>query len=144
MNNQDTIELLKECDAGCKMAISSIDDVIENVCNPTFKQKLVTNKEGHKQIEKEIQKLLSENHNEGKDPNIIAKSMSWIETNMKLLLNDSDQTIADIMTDGCNMGIKSLHKYKNQYKTASKDAKDMTNQLINIEQQLVEDMRMYL
>ena len=126
------------------MAISSIDDVLENVCNPTFKEKLVHNKNEHKQLEQELKKLLEENHNEGKEPNIIAKGMSWIETNMKLLMNDSDKTIADIMTDGCNMGIKSLHKYKNQYKTATKEAKDITNQLINIEQQLVEDMRMYL
>ena len=142
--NQDTIKLLKECDAGTKMGISSIDDVLDNVCNPTFKQKLVNSKKEHELIEKDIQNLLLKYHDEGKEPNALAKGMSWIETNMKLLMNDSDKTIADIMTDGCNMGIKSLRKYLNQYHQAQQDAKDITNRLIKIESQLVQDIAQYL
>ena len=103
MINQDTIKLLRECDAGTKMGISSIDDVLNNVCNPTFKAKLENSKKEHEVIEKDIQNLLLKYHDDGKEPNVIAKSMSWIETNMKLLMNESDKTIADIMTDGCNM-----------------------------------------
>jgi hypothetical protein len=44
--------------------------------------------------------------------------MSWMKTNMKLSMEDSDATIADLMTDGCNMGVKSLNRYLNQYKAA--------------------------
>ena len=140
MMNQDTIKLLRECDAGTKMGISSIDDVLNNVCNPTFKQKLENSKKDHETIEKDIQNLLLKYHDEGKEPNVLAKGMSWIETNMKLLINESDKTIADIMTDGCNMGIKSLRKYLNQYQQADKDAKDMTNRLIEVECKLVSDI----
>ena len=99
MINQDTIKLLRECDAGTKMGISSIDDVLDNVCNPTFKQKLENSKKEHEQIEKDIQNLLMKYHDEGKEPNAFAKGMSWMETNMKIMMNDSDKTIADIMTD---------------------------------------------
>ena len=144
MMNQDTIKLLRECDAGTKMGISSIDDVLNNVCNPTFKQKLENSKKDHETIEKDIQNLLLKYHDEGKEPNALAKGMSWIETNMKLLINESDKTIADIMTDGCNMGIKSLRKYLNQYQQADQDAKDMTNRLIKIESKLVSDIAQYL
>ena len=31
MVNQDTIKLLRECDAGVKMGVSSIEDVLDNV-----------------------------------------------------------------------------------------------------------------
>ena len=33
MENQDTLRLLRECDAGAKMGVASIDGVLENVKN---------------------------------------------------------------------------------------------------------------
>ena len=37
MVEQDTIKLLRECDAGVKMGVSSIDDVIGYVKDEKFK-----------------------------------------------------------------------------------------------------------
>ena len=37
--------------------------------------------------------------------------MSFIKTNFKMGMNESDTTVAELITDGCNMGIKSLNKY---------------------------------
>ena len=74
----------------------------------------------------------------------MAKSMSWIKTNMKLVMNESDETIADLITDGCNMGIKSLNKYLNQYKAADEKTKDIAKRLINLEEKLAIDIRCYL
>ena len=48
-----------------------------------------------------------------KEPNVMAQGMSWIKTNMRLAMNTSDETIAELMTDGCNMGVKSLSRYLN-------------------------------
>lgn len=74
----------------------------------------------------------------------MAKSMSWMKTNVKLVMNESDHTIADLMTDGCNMGVKSLHKYLNQYKAAEEKAKDIVKRLINIEEKLTLEIREFL
>ena len=63
---------------------------------------------------------------------------------MKMAWNGSDETIADLMTDGCNMGVKSLNKYLNQYKAASERSKDITKRLINLEEKLTIDIRGYL
>jgi hypothetical protein len=63
---------------------------------------------------------------------------------MKLAMNESDHTIADLMTDGCNMGVKSLGRYLNQYKAASERSKDITKRLIALEDQLAVDLRAYL
>ena len=51
--------------------------------------------------------------------------MSWIKTNVKLVMDESDETIADLITDGCNMGVKSLNEYLNQYKAADEKTKDI-------------------
>ena len=88
--------------------------------------------------------LLSRYHDDGKEPNPVAKGMSWVKTNVKLSLDLSDATIADLMTDGCNMGVKSLNKYLNQYEAADERSKDIAKRLIHLEQTLAENVRGYL
>ena len=144
MIEQDTIRLLRECDAGIKMGISSIDDVLDRVKSKEFNQKLTECKRQHEQLQHEISTMLDRYGDNGKDPNPIAKGMSWMKTNMKLGMEESDATIADLMTDGCNMGVKSLSKYLNQYKAADETSKDIAKRLIDLEHQLVVDIRRYL
>lgn len=144
MIEQDTIRLLRECDAGIKMGVSSIDEVIEYVSHDKLRKCLEECRRKHEELKDEIQKLLAEYHDEGKEPNVMAKSMSWMKTNMKLVMNESDHTIADLMTDGCNMGVKTLHQYLNQYKAADEKSKDIAKRLINIEEKLTLDIREFL
>ena len=144
MVEQDTIKLLRECDAGVKMGIASIKDVLGDVSDKTFFQYLETCKEEHEKLEDEIQNLLEDYHDEGKEPNPMAKSMSWIKTNVKLKMNESDETIADLMTDGCNMGVKSLNRYLNQYRAADEKAKFIAKRLIDLEEGLAKDIRQFL
>ncbi len=144
MIESDTIKLLRECDAGIKMGVSSIEEVIDHVENKDFRDKLSYCKQEHEKLKSESQKMLDEFHDDGKNPDPMAKSMSWIKTNMKLAMNETDETIADLMTDGCNMGVKSLNKYLNQYEAADERSKDITKRLINLEEQLTVDIRQYL
>ena len=144
MIEQDTIKLLRECDAGIKMGITSIDDVVEYVSDKELRDKLSTCKDEHLKLKEEIQTLLDKYHDDGKEPNPMAKSMSWIKTNVKLIVDESDATIADLMTDGCNMGVKSLNKYLNQYEAAEEKTKDITKRLINLEEKLAIDIRKFL
>ena len=144
MIEQDTIKLLRECDAGTKMGISSIDDVLEHVKKEDFRKKLETCKEEHEDLQIKILQELEKYQDDGKNPNPIAKGMSWMKTNMKLSMEESDATIAELMTDGCNMGVKSLNRYLNQYKAADEVSKDMAKRLINLEEKLAVDIRQYL
>ena len=140
----DTVKLLRECDAGVKMGVDSIDDVLDNVENETFHDLLSKSKYEHQKLGVEIGSLLDEHAESGKNPNPVAKSMSWMKTNAKLLADPSDKTIADLMTDGCNMGVKSLSRYINQYTSADEKSKDIAERLVNIELQLTDDIRCYL
>ncbi|MBE5935536.1 MAG: hypothetical protein E7262_07065 [Lachnospiraceae bacterium] len=144
MIEQDTIKLLRECDAGVKMGISSIDDVLDYVYATNFKERLIECRDKHLRLQSEIDELLKKYHDDGKEPNPMAKSMSYIKTNVKLIVNESDGTIADLITDGCNMGIKSLNKYLNKYVAADEKSKDIAKKLIKQEQDLLEGMRDFL
>ena len=144
MIEQDTIKLLRECDAGVKMGISSIDDVLDHVKKEDFRKKLTKCREQHEDLQMKILQELEKYQDDGKNPNPIAKGMSWMKTNMKLSMEDSDATIADLMTDGCNMGVKSLNRYLNQYEAADEFSKDMAKRLIHLEEKLAVDIRQYL
>ena len=74
----------------------------------------------------------------------MASMMSKMKTGVMMAMHQDDKTIADLMTDGCNMGVKSLNRYLNQYEAASERTKDITKRLINLEEQLAVEMRQYL
>lgn len=140
----DTIRLLRECDAGIKMGVSAIDEVLEYVESQELKSCLLKSMEEHEKIKGNLLELLNEYHDDGKEPSAMAKGMSWIKTNFKLSVSESDDVVADLITDGCNMGVKSLYKYLNQYKSADEKSKNMAKKLISIEENLMANMRKFL
>lgn len=144
MIEQDTIRLLRECDAGVKMGVSALEEVLPYASSDALRQHLNACKDEHAKLDREIQEQLDKFKDEGKDPNPIAKGMSWMKTNVKLAMHESDHTIADLMTDGCNMGVKSLSRYLNEYKAADEVTKDIAKRLIHLEEQLAVDLRDYL
>ncbi len=144
MIEPDTIKLLRECDAGIKMGVASIDDVLEYARSDKLRRRLADCKSEHEKLQRETEHLLDEYHDAGKNPNPVAKGMSWIKTNAKLAMDDSDATIAELMTDGCNMGVKSLNQYLNQYQAADEVSKDIAKRLIHLEEDLTEDIRAFL
>ena len=144
MIEQDTIKLLRECDAGIQMGVDSIDDVINRVDSEAMRQFLSQCKKEHQELDAEVQAQLEKYRDDGKDPNPVAKGMSWMKTTMKMAMDDSDATIADLMVDGCDMGVKSLSRYLNQYEAADEVSKDICKRLIKLEEKLGKQMRDYL
>ena len=144
MIEQDTIKLLRECDAGVKMGVSSINDVLSDVKASEMRDYLADCRNQHETLLSEIKTKLSQHCDKGKEPAPAAKGMSWIKTNVKMALDYSDKTIADLITDGCNMGVKSLNRYLNQYQTADSESKGFANRLIKLEGDLAMEMRRYL
>ncbi len=144
MIEPDTIRLLRECDAGIKMGVSSIDEVLKYVKDEDLKDYLETCMHEHEDIKHELQEMLDSYGDEGKDPNPVAKGMSWLKTNVKLMVNESDGAIASLITDGCNMGVKSLSEYLNQYENADKQSQKIAKKLIGLEEKLVTDIREFL
>lgn len=144
MIHNDTIELLKECNAGVKMGVTSIDDVLDKVKSEKLKGILHSSKEKHQELGSGLHELLNRYEESGKDPNPVARGMSWIKTNVMMSMDDSDRTVADLMTDGCDMGVKSLSRYLNQYAAADETSKDLCKRLIKLEEKLGIQLREYL
>lgn len=143
MNNH-TIDLLKECDSGSKTAVSSIREVLDNTSKEELLTLLTQSLKEHEEIGDEIHRLLSEAGESGKEPNPMAKAMSWLKINIKMLEKPEDKNIAHLMFDGCSMGVKQLSEYLNKYDEADDEAKRLAKRLIKLEEKLAKDLKAYL
>lgn len=98
----------------------------------------------HERLGNEIHAQLEKCDDPVKEPNALAKGMSWLKTNAKLAVEESDAVCADLLTEGCNMGVKSLCRYYNQYAAADKQAQGFCKELIHLEENLAKEIRCYL
>ena len=140
----DTVKLLKECNAGVKMGVTSISRVMPYVKNSEMKESLNKCKDEHAELGNRTHELLLSYKAETKEPHPVARAMSGMKIRGMLMMNNSEKTVADLMTDGCNMGVKSLSKYLNQYPAADSEARSLAKRLINEEEDLAKSMRAFL
>ena len=144
MIEQDTVRLLRECDAGAKMGVEAFEDVLDRVQEDKLKTLLSDSKTDHETLGREITRQLHRFEDQGKDPPAMASAMSWLKTQTELMMDPADHTVADLITDGCDMGVKSLSKYLNKYKAADEKSKDCAKKLIAMEAQLAQSLRPFL
>ena len=124
MIEHDTIELYRECDAGIRMGISAIDEVKDHVKDAGLKELLDGYQREYAQLQNEMRELLHDFHEEGKEPNPLAEGMARLKMNFTLAVNGSDETIAELITDG--------------------RAKDFTRRLIELQDRQLKAMEKYL
>ncbi len=142
--SDDTVNLLKECDSGTKTAVASIREVLDNVKSEELLSLLTSSLERHEELGNKTKMLLNKQGESGKEPPAVAKISSWMKINVKLFDKPTDKTVAGLMTDGCNMGVKQLSVYVNKYPAADKSAKEIADKLIKEENDLLEKLRSYL
>ena len=144
MATKETVAILKECDAGVKMALASLDDVWEYVAGAELRAMINTTRSQHQMVSREIQSLLSEFGGTEKEPNPVARKMSSMMTKMKLGPERSDADCARVLKEGCEMGVESLKGYLDRYRGAEVPARALCRTLVAIEEQLARDLRGFL
>lgn len=141
---EDSLKLLLECNKGCKMAIGSMDQLLQYVRDEELKKIIIGYKDKHEKLEDESSELLKECGQEEKSPGVMAEAMSWFSTEMKMFMEDDNHQIAKILMDGCNMGIQSVCKYQNQYPEASRESLSLAKRLVHVEEDLMEELKKFL
>lgn len=139
-----TVELLKECESGCKMAINSMDQVLEYARDEQQKQIILAYIDKHKHLEKDIIEQLKMYGEGSEEPGLMATAMSWISTEMKMMLRSDCNQVSKIMMDGCNMGVQSVCEYINKYTEASKESVQLAKKLVKIEEDFMDEMKKFL
>ena len=142
--NSDTINLLLECNSGIKMGESAISQLLPHAKDKELRHALEVTKNTHAALGDETHAMLLSGGHAPKSGHPIAKAMSSMKICATMMVKESDKSIAGLMTDGCDMGIKSLSGYLNQYKNASDEAKTIAKRLIASEEFLEGKLRSYL
>ena len=140
----DTIRLLRECNSGIKMGENAIKKVISHAKNEELRHSLEVCKNTHASLGDETHGLLLKHGANTASPHPVAEAMSDMKIRASMIMHENDRSIADLMTDGCNMGIKSISKYLNQYKNADEKSKSIAKRLIASEEYLENKMRDFL
>ena len=144
MIEQDTIRLMRQCGAGIKMGISAIDEVYDLICSENFRLVLDKCRTTHEKLGTELTMLLHEYGQEEKELCPLVRGMACIKTKLSLKMDRSEKAIADMLTDGTDMGIKNLYRFLNKYRAADERSKDITKRLCDSEEQLVSAIRPFL
>lgn len=142
--SRDTVELLKECDAGCKMAIDSMEQINSFVNDDQLKSIITKYNGEHIKLKEDIHRMLNNIGAEGKEPNLMAKASSWLQSEVKMTMNGGAKQAAHLLTDGCNMGVTSLCEYKNAYKAADEKSVALCEKLCELETRMATDLQKFL
>ncbi len=147
----DTLALLKECSSGIETGVSSIKDALEYAHSQELRDLLNAYKVEHEHLRDEVQACIKECA--GDDPEAqekhtfsaaMGRVMSKMKINAELAFNDKDTKVASLMSEGCEMGSRTLTGYVNQYKNADKKAKNLAGNIIRIEDELCDKLRKFL
>ena len=142
--DEETVCLLRECNEGVKMGILSLEEVMPHVKSPELSGVITVALGQHETLREETGVMIRRYHDPDKEPGMMVKGMSWLRTNVQLAMKDGDATVADLLTDGCGMGIKSLSKYLNQFPGAEEEARHLARRIIGAEEELACRLRAYL
>ena len=139
--NDDTISLLQECSSGCKMAMDSIREIKDMVEDKQVREIMDKYYDGHSQLEAECRPLLNDAGAPDKEPGMMASTMSNMTAKVKLTMDKDRSKAAEILTDGCNMGVKSLSSYINEYKNADGKSLAIAEKLRRLEENMSGDLQ---
>ena len=142
--NDDTIKLLRECDAGVEMGIKTLDNVIDDVDNDELRKILEKSKETHCRLKGDIAEKLSDYGDDGKEPAAMASFFAKVKSEVKLMSEHPDVSAAELIIDGCNMGIRSIYKYFNKYPAADVEIKRLVDDIVKEEEDLSVKLRKFL
>ena len=140
----DTVALLQQCCAGCTMATESLEQIKGHVDDPTLREVILRYNKEHIALGAEIHEMLNETGEPTKEPGAIAKAFSWVQSEVKLSMNESNKKVAGLLIDGCNMGIKTLMETKNQSPGANEKSISLCEKLISLEKKMIEELETYL
>lgn len=141
---EQTLQILNECSSGCKMAIHSMEQILEYVKNEKLEQVIEEAIQNHKAIAERTAKALTSYGAHGKKPGAAAETFAWLTTEMKMMIRDDSAQIAKIMTNGCNMGIQSIMEVWNDSPEADRESKDIARDLVKAEEDFADKLKAFL
>lgn len=141
---KDTKALLTEGNRGCKYATETIEIALGYAKGASMRSLLSKYGKEHENVKARFRKRLNtEGIKEGHHP-AMGAAMAKLHMNVSLTMNPTDSRIAELMINGCNMGIKTLSRLKNRHPSAAPESVCLVGELIDVERGMAEELLKFL
>ena len=127
---KDTEQLLRETNYGAKLALMNMKHIMDEAEEGELMKVIVHAIEEHEKVEQKTANAMNEHGYEEKAVSAMMHAFSDVTTELKMLWRDDSAKIAEMLVDGCNMGIKNISQTMNQCENASKEAKALISEIV--------------
>ena len=133
IENHDSVLLLQDCIAGCKMALESMDDIREHTDDKQLRELIDKYYDEHTGLSVDCRDMLDKAGADIKELGVFAKMAAKLQTAMKMAVNDDQSQAAKLLTEGCNMGIETISGSLNEYRDADSKSVAIAERLRTLE-----------
>lgn len=144
MKENKTLELLNCMYQTCSMGITGILDVIDKVESQKFKEILNQQMEEYQSLKHQCEELFSSYGEKETELGKMAQVNSKVMSNVKILTNKCDGTIAEMMIEGTNKGIIKVNKAFHAYDKKDKELQNLTEKLLETMKYNIDQLTIYL
>ena len=143
-NMSEEVEYLNYIYKNAEMGVIGINDIITKVKNEKFEKLLTKEKEEYQEICKEVCDVLKKYGKQNEEIGTMAKMSTKMMTEMSLMKDNSDQTIAKMMIEGSNKGIIEITEKINAYNNIDAEIVVLANKLKATLEKNIDELKKYL
>jgi len=138
-------DVLDELNKGCAMGMDAIDNILDKVEDKNLKEVLEDEYDKYKKMHQRIEEIYPEfSEGEPTETSTMNKVMTSWMTDMKLMTDHSDGKIAELLTQGVNMGIIERKRLLNRKENLDKDVESILKEYVEMQERSVEIYKEYL
>ena len=140
----ETSHLMRKVSSGCKYATESISVALDYAKGRHMRELLTRYNKRHEALKGEVIEALNKRGEGESSHPTMAATMTKLHMNISLSISAKDSRLAELMINGCHMGIKTLYKDKHRCRGASSEAQALADELIGIEEEMMGELYSYL
>ncbi|MBQ7380876.1 MAG: hypothetical protein IJW69_02200 [Clostridia bacterium] len=138
-----TQELYQEIYRGCKMGGESIVNLLPKVNDEGLKSELTAQLERYEEFASKAREQLFDMDKTPKEENLLTKLSSKMGVMMNTMIDATSSHIAQMIIEGCSMGITELIKAIHAHDEKD-DAEKLAREVVSFEESCTENMKKYL
>ena len=138
-----TQELYQEIYKGCKMGGESIVNLLPKVNDEGLRSELTAQLERYEEFASKAREQLFDMDKTPKEENLLTKLSSKMGVMMNTMIDATSSHIAQMIIEGCSMGITELIKAIHAHDEKD-DAEKLAREVVSFEESCTENMKKYL
>jgi len=142
--HRHSIALLGECTANIDLSLSTIGGLLPDTKNRSLRRSLQEYAEDQQLLRSHACKLLQQYGGFAKAPRPLQKGMIKLKNSTRMALRSDDSTIAYLVAEGCDLGVKDLSRSLNRHHSADSEALRLSQELIRCQEGLSARLRPFL